>query len=203
MVTLLCVSGASAQSSHLESHFATASLGPICYSSAFVHGYLHGYEEGFHLANLRLYAPGYVFNPPSVKNQDEKAYRSEFGDKKFFRTGYRYGLGSGYADGIAGRNFRAVELIRDSFTDSLDPGTPRGDKAADRGLSLGYFAGRQRGLRDGRLQKPFHPDPAACGQQGASAEPGFCLGVQQGYRMGYTDGYHNQYETPGAQTASR
>jgi hypothetical protein len=123
-----------------------------------VHGYVHGYEEGFHIADLRLYAPRYAFNPPELDKKDEKAYRPEFGEKKFFRSGYRYGFGSGYADGMAGRKFRALELIRDSLTDSLDPKAFRADNL-DRGLSMGYFAGRERGLRDGRLREPFRPEP--------------------------------------------
>jgi len=202
MVAIVLICGAWARSSPPEPHFSSASLSGICRSSAFVHGYVHGYEEGFHIADLRLYAPRYAFNPPELDKKDEKAYRPEFGDKAFFRSGYRYGFGSGYADGMAGRKFRALELIRDSLTDSLDPKAFRADNL-DRGLSMGYFAGRERGLRDGRLREPFRPDREVCGQQGTSEAPGFCVGIKQGYRMGYTDGYQNQYEKPGAQTASR
>ncbi len=204
VVVLLVVFGARAQSPAVEPHFSSSSLSAICRGSAFIHGYLHGYEDAFHTANLRLYMPGFIFNPPKLDNGDEKAYRAGFGDRQFFRSGYRYGFLSGYAEGISGRSFRALELIRDSLDAFPVLGSAAGTDGLDRGLSVGYLAGRERGLHDGRLREPFQPPGNACdpGQEGSEA-PGFCKGLEQGYRMGYTDGYQNQYTRPAAQTASR
>jgi hypothetical protein len=200
-LALLAIASPSAwaDSAQTDSHFVSPNLRVICRDSAFVHGYLHGYEEGFHIADLRLYAPGLSFNPPEVGKKDVKAYRSEFGNKNFFRAGYRYGFQNGYADGISGRAFRALGRIRDSLGQQSFPATAESDRA----LALGYIAGRKQGLRDGRLREPFRPNGSSCDPQQERSSPEFCQVLKQGYHMGYIDGYENQHDSANIQTASR
>jgi hypothetical protein len=201
---LVVAVAAAAQSRRPEPHFSSASLSGICRGSAFIHGYLHGYEDAFHAANLRLYIPGLVFNPPRIDHMDEKAYRSDFGNKRLFLSGYGYGFGTGYADGISQRSFRALEILRQSFDLKDSPVANRGNDGLDRGLSLGYFMGRKQGLRDGRLREPYQTAGNRCDREQSMAQPAeFCEGLEQGFRMGYRDGYENQYTIPAAQTASR
>jgi hypothetical protein len=205
VLVLLVVLAVQAQPRRADSHFSSASLSLICRDSAFVHGYLHGYQDAFHIANLRLYIPTLVFNPPKIDHQDEKAYHREFGDKKFFLAGYDFGFRSGYADGISQHKFRALDLLRDSLhLNQADLTDATNHDQLDRGLSQGYSAGREHGLRDGRLREPFRPDSSGCTPASSAPQSsGFCQGLQQGYRMGYIDGYQNQYDVAVGETASR
>src|SRR5215470_5980325 len=63
--------------------------GPLCARSAFAHGYLHGYEEGFHNADLDIHM-GRISNQQA--SSSHKAPRPEkdaaMADSASFRAGY-------------------------------------------------------------------------------------------------------------------
>ncbi len=165
----------------------------IVHRSVFVHGYLHGYEEGFHLADLDLQMGRSMGDVGKRKEAREGFdYRPEFGDKHFFELGYREGLRIGYNDGIAGRNFRAYDQLQE-FGD-LDPGPdPRPDPAFDEGFSQGYESGQRQGLQDGHSRELSSVPTAACpaSPPDGSDEQSFCAAYVSGFHVGYSDAVVN------------
>ena len=175
----------------------TGALGHgLCKKSAFVHGYIHGYEQGFHVADLDLQMGHDVSDPTKIKAyRDAVGYRGRFGDKAFFESGYHEGFRVGYADGVDGRAFRAVSELRAAALGVQEEGDLRPSKVFDQGFSSGYSAGVQHGLRDGRVGIAFQEVSAQC-PEGLFHSLGrgdeYCSGYGRGYRLGYTDGYVNQ-----------
>ncbi len=173
-----------------DAHLASARIKNLCSRSAFVHGYLHGYEEGFYQGDLDLQ----IGRGGDVSNKRIKAgsgYRREFGDKKFFETGYRNGYNVGYADGISGRVFRAVNAIVEAGgleTTKNTLLTP--SRNFDAAFSTGYRAGEFKGLADGRHNLHSASTTPPCPAQNADGD--YCATYVEGYRMGYSDGYVNQ-----------
>ena len=96
-----------------DPHYASPRIAPLVRQSAFVHGYLHGYEEGFSIADLDLQMGRAPRNPGKMREARAAfRYRSEFGPRGSFEAGFHQGLRVGYADGMAGRAFRAVDQIQ-------------------------------------------------------------------------------------------
>jgi hypothetical protein len=142
--------------------------------SAFAHGYIHGYEDGFHESNL-----DYQLNrgPRQLKEFEEfrkgdRDYSRSFGDKNSYKSGYRNGFVEGYQDGIRGGWFRAVRELREIAAGM----NPMGDHATfNAAFAKGYQLARNKG---------FPPDgETAC--PGESAE--YCEGFARGYRLGEAD----------------
>ncbi len=180
-----------------DPHLVAARLTPICRRSAFLHGYLHGYERGFQAADLDLQMGRTRLEPPPA---NDSGYRPEFGDKGLFRAGYKSGLLTGYADGAAGRRFRAVAVVLEAFGPVAVPDTAD----LDRALRAGYSAGQKRGLSDGRNRLPFQTQAGDCRLSlRASDSIQFCDAFARGYRMGYSDGYVNQQPLDRQTTAKK
>ncbi len=187
---LLCclLLGISAAAQH-DAHFLAARTSAIAHHSAFAHGYLHGYEDGFSAGDLDLQ----MAHPPIIAERlkaDEKAsgYRREFGEKRFWETGFRQGFHVGYADAVGGRSFRAVDEVQRL-------GEPAGTKAVpsaayDAGMQRGYVSGRAQGLADGRARRAESTVAPKCPLNGVHYEE-FCAAFRGAYRMGYADGYVN------------
>jgi hypothetical protein len=192
LATLLAATFAGAQTNP-DSHYLAPRTQAMARQSVFVHGYLHGYEEGFHLADLDIQMGRGVRDINRCKDaRQADGYRHEFGDKHFFQVGYREGLRVGYGDGAAGRAFRAVDEIEAISTASLDGVTSPG-RVFDQGFSLGYSTGQRQGVEDGRRDSSFTPPLPACPPQSPrSADAGtFCSAYVGGYRVGYSDGFTN------------
>ncbi len=186
-----------------DPHLSTDRARALYNKSAFLHGYMHGYEEGFHCADLDLQmARGFRDVRASRQYKKPSGYHSSFGDKHLFEAGYRKGLFVGYTDGYAGRNFRAVALVRQAAGDLLDKDDPqlKPDKIFDDGLLKGYESGQNRGLQDGRAEVGFRSPAADCDVPipGSSSrfQGEFCDAFRRGYLIGYSDGYTNQQQTP-------
>jgi len=138
-------------------------LGSALYQrSTFAHGFIHGYEQGYHVADL-----DYHVGRTDRKLNDIREYRdacsgyhASFGDKNSFRQGYREGFSQGYDDSIHSRNFRAAmaaSIVADSLNtyagsnQELDAGfaagfvaeqaNPQSMPACKSGSSLGYCSG--------------------------------------------------------------
>ncbi len=167
----------------------------LCGKSAFVHGYMLGYGQGFHAADLDLQMVHDPTDPSKITTYHKVlGYQHEFGDKGSFENGYHQGFRVGYADGISGRQFRAVSELRATGLGLRDDKS-RPSKVFDEGFSAGYNAGVQRGLRDGRAGIGFLQTSDECQEGFFKSRPRgeeYCSGYSRGYRLGYTDGYMNQ-----------
>jgi hypothetical protein len=163
--------------------------------SVFAHGYIHGYEQGFHNGDIDLQM-GRSYR--DVKSQQEYkkpvGYFSQFGDKHLFDAGYRAGFLVGYTDCLAGRNFRAVQLLNRPYQGQFTKESVHFDANFDRAFRDGYETGQRQGLADGRVSEVSRPDASACRiQTGHSSEQeDYCAAFRDGYQLGYSDGFANQ-----------
>lgn len=164
--------------------------------SVFAHGYMHGYEDGFHLGDFDLQTG---HNPRDLRQlklfRDAKSgYQRAFGNEQEFRGAYRLGFSAGYGDAMAGREFRAVRTVRraaDGLIDPPDPG-PSTSITFDRGFGQGYESGKVHGEVAGRDQAAYNSTPSACvagAHPSAGLSQDFCDGYGRGYLLGYDDGY--------------
>ena len=185
---------ASAQKKPLDPHYTASRTSAIAHKSAFVHGYLHGYEEGFHLADLDVQMGRGARDVGKCKEARALAgYRREFGSKNVFENGFREGVRVGYGDGISGRAFRAVGELDAIGATAMLPVDGRPDASFDQGFATGYTLGQRQGLLDGRRDETLTPPLPACPPQPAKAanQQTFCAAYIGGYRVGYADGFTN------------
>lgn len=190
-----------------DPHSTCKRTGAITKKSVFAHGYLHGYEQGFHLADVDIQMARSVRDISKLKDvkeiKDGEHYDREFGDKGSFKNGYREGARVGYADGIAGRSFRAF----DQLNPILPPATQVDvvpDAVFDRGFSQGYMSGQHQGLTDGRRAVAFtNPLPQCPAVRRRENPQDFCSAYVGGYRVGYADGFTNVARPATAQVESR
>ncbi len=160
--------------------------------SPFAHGYLHGYEQGFHLGDSDFHVARVRTDNDLLHTGSHDGYRPEIGDHTSFRSGYRDGLLAGYADAIAGRDFRAYGELRELANTAADDG-----KAPDfdRGFHDGYGAGHKRGVRDDEGDGDFDAETSACPARPAkdgslpASSQAYCDGYARAYTLGYADGY--------------
>jgi hypothetical protein len=113
--------------------------------SAFAHGYIHGYEEGFHCANLDWHmgrARRDVNRELHVAKIDKRhiLYQDAYGDKKTFMKGYDQGYAEAYNDVFEGKAFRAVYEARAAAAGLNQAGSP--DRNFDDGFVAGITAAR-------------------------------------------------------------
>ena len=98
----------------LDAQCARGAEKALLQQSIFAHGFMHGYEEGFRMADSDYQIgrrPRVIESTPQYKRADQ-AYRGNFGNRDEFRQGYREGLRSGYEDSIHDRKYRAVAAAR-------------------------------------------------------------------------------------------
>jgi hypothetical protein len=176
----------------------------LFHCSAWAHGYIHGYESGFHQGNLDLHMARQVQDPHSVKDYKKagRAYRTDFGSRPDFEKGYGSGFEVGYLDGFSGREFRAAtEANRVATMVGTEANRdPKQFAHLDFILDSGYVQGRRVGLSDARSRTEFQgstpcPDIAKTGST--------CAAYQASFRWGYSDGYSNQRADSGTQRASK
>lgn len=165
--------------------------------SPFAHGYAHGYEMGFHSGDLDMqlaHAPQDIKKDKNFKSASQ-SYRSDYGSKSSFMSGFEAGFRMGYADGYAGYEFRAVLNMR-QLSQDLPEIDPKGGEIMDTALARGYADGKKNGLGDGRAGADYRPDGSDCelALRFKEAPAKFYCGVYSlGYRLGYSDGFHNQH----------
>jgi hypothetical protein len=66
-------------------------------------------------------------------------------------------------------------------------------------ITHGYTDGVKSGLNDGRTSADYRPDGSDCDLALRFKEPPtkfFCSVYSLGYRLGYSDGFHNQHPQP-------
>jgi len=167
-----------------DPHYASPRIAPLVRQSTFVHGYLHGYEEGFSMADLDMQMarePG----DPSRRKQARKAtgYRAEFGSRASFDAGYKQGLRVGYADGMAGRAFRAVDQLERVMQLRADAGAAAPPMAPPRPM-----VPRVSAVLDG-LALSYIVPPAGTPRREASPASHASV-FDQGFSKGYSSGQH-------------
>ena len=186
---LLAAAMAPASAADSDSHMNDQS-GPLCARSSFAHGYLHGYEDGFHEADQDIHmGRGNASMPPP-----QKAWRAgksaPDGDRASFRKGYTQGYSAGFNDGISGRGFRAISELRIAAADLEAPSLASPPAIGfDRGFATGYTAGR---LYTAKNAAPIHDFNYVMGyclaSAGGNPGPGYCDAYTRGFRVGYDDG---------------
>jgi hypothetical protein len=185
---------AGASCPHLDSERAA-----LYQRSSFAHGYIHGYEQGFHIGNqdLQLARAARDLTKTETYRKAGEEYRPQFGKRDAFRIGYRNGMVVGYTDAMSGHSFRAIDEARIA-TARLDDesAAPYGANARNHHFELGfmdgYTAGTLQGVGDGRNRVNYRPAQADCGI-GRSPTLGetYCEGYLRGFTFGYSDGYIN------------
>jgi len=170
---------------------------------------MHGYEEGFHVADSDLQMYREFREAKSIEKFHKiVGYRPDYGDRHKFDSGYHEGFRVGYVDGYAGRRFRAVEQIRRAAGDLLDHHEVnfRPSHTFDEAVMAGYLSGRTQGLQDGREATSYRSVAGSCTSvldaRHAGADPEYCDAFRRGYFIGYSDGYTNQ-RPPGLEHESR
>jgi len=184
-----------------DRHLASDPTHGLCGASAFAHGYLHGYERGFHDGDLDMQLAHARQDVKKMRDfrEAKHEYKKEFGDQKVFVEGYEYGFRVGYTDALDGLAFRAVENLR-----ALAQDLPQVDSHAtpilDQAITRGYLDGVNSGLKDGRkTDADYRPDGSDCELSLRFKEPPakfYCSAYSLGYRLGYSDGFHNQRTEP-------
>jgi hypothetical protein len=175
-------------------HVSIDPAAPIYRSSAFIHGYAHGYEMGFHSGDLELQMGRMAHDPKNFKQFKEakKFYQKEFGNRDSFTSGYENGFRVGYGDAYQGRNFRGAYEARTLAQQWQSSGVvpeKNSQPDVDSGIEQGYKLGVKSGLDAARNSEPFNLAAAECP---AKKTPIFCRAHGLGYELGYSDGYNNQ-----------
>lgn len=175
--------------------------------SAYAHGYMHGYEEGFHSADMDIHMGRGERSVRQIQEYaDCKGYRSEFGDKKFFRTGYQKGFEQGYGDGIQGRAFRALAQIR-KIAEGLSVAAAKGfrERDFDTAFSRGYDAGRRLGTTPVTMVTESEPRLNLCQSnmpRSVKDTADFCDAFDRGLSLGFSDAEADR-ATPRTETARK
>lgn len=82
---------------------------PTQQGSPFTHGFIRGYEQGFHAADLDFHV-GRTDRKLDTFPEYRKAtsgYREGLGNRNSFQQGYRLGFAEGYDDSFHSRHFSA------------------------------------------------------------------------------------------------
>lgn len=164
--------------------------------SSFAHGYIHGYEQGFHLGNqdLQLGREHRDITKFEEYREPAKDYRAQYGTRRAFRAGYRDGIVIGYNDARSGHRFRAIyeaRIAAGKVNNAAPASKP--DKSFELGFMDGYRAGTIQGVGDGRNRSSYRPQQVECrgAREGLSLGENYCVAYFGGFRFGYSDGYIN------------
>ena len=144
---------------------------PLLQQSIFAHGFMHGYEDGFRIADSDYQIgrrPRAVETTPQYKRADQ-AYRNNFGNRDEFRQGYREGLRSGYEDSIHNRKYRAVAAAHFAAR-GLDPA-----ERINRWFDAGFIAGFQAAADPATRKMEF------CGGAQETTDARYCDGFRRGF----------------------
>jgi hypothetical protein len=184
LVLSVLVAGAAAQERHLE----RGSAAVLYTQSAFAHGYIHGYELGFHCGDVDLQFGRDARDPTSLAPYKRPwvAYKVGFGSKDHFKAGFQDGFRVGYSEATRGLTFRAIASLGQAAVGLTNK--PEFATAFDKGFYDGYQSGRQQGSDDGREHSAFNPiNPPCLGLPAA-----YCDAFGRAFEVGYGDGYRNQ-----------
>ncbi|MBV9072842.1 MAG: hypothetical protein JOZ10_04345 [Acidobacteria bacterium] len=172
----------------LERHLQPNEVGGLYGNSAFAHGYRHGYDEGFHFADLdiQMGREGSATIPKEYRD-GARHFKNFFGSKKLFEQGFQTGFRRGYGDGISGGEYqihRHVQSIAAGLSPDVLPASRR--NYFDDGFASGYATAQKnapssRGLRVDYVEQ-------YC--RSTSNQPyalDYCSGFSRGYLLGAFD----------------
>ena len=142
-------------------HLSQDALQQVYQHSPFAHGLRHGYEAGFHDADLDYHLGYDERDLRANKLPGTAGFDKKFGDKKSFRRGYEFGYMAGYKDSFAGRKFHYPPA-----SDAV---------AADLATQRYFDAGVAEGFRQ-TAEKNGNDD---CN----NAQPGYCEGFRLGVKL--------------------
>ena len=171
-----------------DRHYGANPDGTLFSRSAFAHGYVHGYGEGFHGGDLDLQLGREPRNPaslPAFKRWAAQAGKGP-GSRNAFRSGYEDGFRAGYSDATRLQSYRAFEALKDA-AEGLSTATKK-DSEFDKGFGEGYRHGRLQGASDGRDSAAFDPITPPC----LGLPEDYCDGFARAFKIGYGDGFRNQ-----------
>ncbi len=189
LFSMLLMLGWAAAQQNEDRHLTTDPARQLFVRSAYAHGYIHGYEEGFRQGDLNIHLDRSVRPVHDYKQfRDPPGYHSKFGDRDYFRTGYRQGFRAGYEDANKGGLFRAESLLR-SVASGLDR-SPDTGKEFDQAMSSGYESGRKQGTVDAEPQPDFQATSERCLARRNS--PAYCDVFARGFYLGYSDAFVGQ-----------
>jgi hypothetical protein len=163
--------------------------------STYAHGYMHGYEDGFHNADIDIHM-GRGERPISqIKEFKECSggYRPQFGDRQYFRLGFKQGFREGYTDAMQGRAFRAVAEVR-KITDGLNavPAAALSQREFDQAFSAGYDNGRDVAFQRPEVTADSVDATDLCGSKIPRSEMArkgnYCDAFTRGFSLGLSDG---------------
>ena len=172
-----------------ERHMSGDPVSTLCMGSPFAHGYLHGYEEGFHYGDLDLQLGREPRDPSSISSykRASTSFQPSFGSRSSYRSGYQDGFRAGYSDATRQLNFGAVESLRHA-ADGVAKLLGAASHQFDKGFREGYSHGRRKGSEDGRAAERANPINPPC----LGLAPEYCSGFARGFQIGYGDGFGNQ-----------
>ncbi len=179
-LVLFCTTILAAQ----ERHLSQKDLGSLYKRSTFVHGYIHGYEDGFHWGDLDLQMGRPPHDPDLIPDyrQAKDGFERSFGPKQMWQHGFRNGFMSGYEDALHQRSFSAISRLR-----RVASGLVEANKQSpifDTAFLDGYGSGRKQGANDADSSTP-DPIVPPCMQP-----PGeYCDAFERGFYLGYADGF--------------
>jgi hypothetical protein len=182
-----------------ERHLSNDSASTLYLDSAFAHGYIHGYEDGFHYGDLDLQLgrePRDASIIPSYKHPNA-GYESNFGPKESYKNGFKSGFRAGYSDATHEIAFRAIVNLRQA-AEGLERESHADAQVFDNGFRDGYDHGRHQGAEDGRASAVSNPINPPC----LGLPENYCSGFARGFAVGYSDGYGNQSKRPVSVEAS-
>lgn len=159
-----------------DAHWNGDSAAPLYHLSVFAHGFIHGYEDGFRIADAvyQLGMPAASLDSYPQYKTATSHYDNSYGPKDHFKTGYREGFRAGYGDSLQNRRFRAVDAARDSAAGlSLSPGS-----AFDAGFEGGFRAASVAAVEDAVL-----PCDAQAANNQRIVKAGYCEGFARGVRF--------------------
>ena len=172
----------------LDKQCARGAEKPLLQQSIFAHGFMHGYEDGFRMADSDYQIgrrPRAIETTPQYKRADQ-AYRNSFGNRDEFRQGYREGLRSGYEDSIHNHKYRALAAAHFA-TRGLDA-----EERINRWFDAGFIAGFQAAANPATRKMEF------CGGAQDATDPRYCDGFGRGFAFAV-----NASSAPAAQELAR
>jgi hypothetical protein len=192
ITTLTVVGITSAMSQTADRHLNAAHTQALYRRSTYAHGYMHGYEDGFHNADIDIHMGRGERQISQIKEFRDctDGYRPDFGDKKFFKLGYQQGFREGYSDSIRGVEFRAVAETRKIAEGiNVNPPAKFSERDFDRAFSSGYDAGRDAATNGSKVEYPDTTNLCDSKMSRSEAQKqDYCDAFGRGYSLGFSDG---------------
>lgn len=148
--------------------------------SPFVHGYRDGYQRGFHDADVDAQFAHPVSKGENMHDYREVHYRSEFGDRNSYVTGYRAGFLRGLGDMQSGLSFRLFSILDMTKRKAMPQTSISTAPAFHKGVRQGYLSSSRGApkLQEESKQNETARSCSAGTTTGSNAS--FCAGIRLG-----------------------